>query len=114
MSGIPLGVVPVTPKKAEGERQRAGKRRTDADEEALHDEAGPAAASVNLSATNARNGSMLTLMDASRIHSRPAAIQSEEEFGIDEERERWRESRPRENTDAVGRAVPTCDRSSSR
>ncbi len=34
------------------------------------------------SATKARNGSMLTLMEASRIQSRPAAIQSTPELGM--------------------------------
>ncbi len=34
------------------------------------------------SATKARNGSMLMLMDASRIQSSPAAIQSADERGI--------------------------------
>jgi len=34
------------------------------------------------SATKARKGSMLTLMEASRIQSRPAAIQRTEELGI--------------------------------
>jgi hypothetical protein len=33
-------------------------------------------------ATNARKGSMLMLIEASRIHSRPAAIHSADEFGI--------------------------------
>ena len=36
----------------------------------------------NLSPTNARNGSMLTLMDASRIQSIPPATQSAGELGI--------------------------------
>ena len=36
----------------------------------------------SMSPTNARNGSMLTFTDASRIHSRPAAIQIALEFGI--------------------------------
>ena len=34
------------------------------------------------SATKARKGSMLTLMEASRIQSRPAAIQSAEALGM--------------------------------
>ena len=34
------------------------------------------------SATKARNGSMLMLMEASRIHSSPAAIHSAEQRGI--------------------------------
>ena len=34
------------------------------------------------SATNARNGSMEMLIDASRIHSKPAAIHSAEQLGI--------------------------------
>ena len=38
--------------------------------------------SFSLSATNARNGSMLTLMLASSIHSRPAAIQSDDDVGM--------------------------------
>jgi hypothetical protein len=36
----------------------------------------------SLSATNARNGSIEMLIDASRIHSRPAAIHSVEEVGM--------------------------------
>ena len=36
----------------------------------------------NMSPTNARKGSMLTFTDASRIHSRPAAIHKALEFGI--------------------------------
>ncbi len=36
----------------------------------------------SLSATKARNGSMLTLMDASRIQSSPAAIHSALEVGM--------------------------------
>jgi hypothetical protein len=35
-----------------------------------------------MSATNARNGSMLMLMEASMIHRSPAAIQSAAAFGI--------------------------------
>ena len=54
----------------------------EADEQALHAEALRALSSGSRSATNARNGSMLTLMDASRIQSSPAAIQSVVEFGI--------------------------------
>ncbi len=42
----------------------------------------PCCGSGNLSATKARKGSIETLMLASRIHSRPAAIQSVLQFGI--------------------------------
>ncbi len=38
--------------------------------------------SGSMSATKARNGSMLTLMEASSIQSRPAAIQSAVALGI--------------------------------
>ena len=38
--------------------------------------------SDSLSATNARNGSIVMLIDASRIQSRPAAIQSVEDVGM--------------------------------
>jgi hypothetical protein len=38
--------------------------------------------SGNRSATKARNGSMLMLIDASRIHRSPAAIHSAEQLGI--------------------------------
>ena len=38
--------------------------------------------SGSISATNARNGSMLIFIDASNIQSIPAAIHREEEFGI--------------------------------
>ena len=42
----------------------------------------PRCLSGSRSATKARNGSMLMLMELSRIHSRPAAIQSAEQRGI--------------------------------
>jgi len=42
----------------------------------------PCCSSGNLSATNARNGSMLTLIEASRIHNNPAAIHNALQFGI--------------------------------
>ena len=38
--------------------------------------------SGNLSATKALNGSMEILIDESRIHNNPAAIQRDGEFGI--------------------------------
>ena len=38
--------------------------------------------SSRLSATNARNGSMVMLMQESRIHKVPAAIQTSEELGM--------------------------------
>jgi hypothetical protein len=38
--------------------------------------------SGSMSATNARNGSMLMLIDASRIHNKPAAIHSADTRGI--------------------------------
>ena len=51
-------------------------------------------ASVSLSATKARNGSIEMLIDASSIQSRPAAIQSERRRRHDEQRDRARGSRP--------------------
>ena len=62
--------------------QHVGERRAQADEEALHQKAGGRWLSGSLSATKARNGSMLTLTPASSTHSSVAATQSAGDAGM--------------------------------
>ena len=91
-----------------------GKRRCDhrseTDEEALHGEAAVRCCSGSRSATKARNGSMLILMEASSIQSRPAAIQSAELRRHEDKRERTENRAGEEVRATAPEAVPRCDR----
>ncbi len=62
--------------------------------------------SGSISATKARNGSMLMLMDASRIQSSPAAIHSTDEFGMKHEGQRAEDRACEEVRTTATQAVP--------
>ena len=62
--------------------------------------------SGSMSATKARNGSMLMLMEASRIQSMPAAIHSADAVGHEEEHERTQDRAGEEVRAAAAEAAP--------
>ena len=76
VSGMPLGVAPSTPSQRNTSGIVPANVAPTPMKKLCITKPVVRCSSFSLSATNARNGSMLTLMLASRIHSSPAAIHS--------------------------------------
>jgi hypothetical protein len=82
VSGMPLGVAPSTPKYRNTIGSVPANVAPSPMKKLCMTNPVVRCSSLSLSATNARNGSMLMLMHASSTHSSPAAIQSVDDVGM--------------------------------